>query len=430
MKNVKIAFTEKNLTRNAGLVHFGKFIEKLKIREILMSQISISRASNALYQVADAVIMLMLGVIAGAKHMSHMAILRTDDVIRSIFDWKDFPDDSTMGRIFRLFSHASCQELSDAEEIVRRKVWKKKWFSRVTLDFDSEVDGVYGAQEGAETGYNPKKRGQKSYHPLLCFLAETRECLHSWFRCGSAYSANGIVDFAMECFARLPKKIFKVFVRADSAFFNGAFLDMLEGRGAQYLIKVKMRNLETILSRPLQKWTIVKQMPGYEFTEFMYQCSSWAKLRRFVAVRKLVKVETEGVLFPENVYKYFCYVTNENLTPWQAHKLYGQRADSENWIEWCKNQMAAGSILTRDFWANSAIFQTCILGYNLMAWLMWLKQDSKISEEPNTIRFRLIHVPGRLLASGRQLILKLSKNWFSKDYWIETEETISSLQFQ
>ena len=100
MKNLKVTFTEKNLTRNAGLVHFGKFIEKLKIRDILMSQISISRASNALYQTADAVIILILGVIAGAKHMSHMALLRTDDVIRSIFDWKDFPDDSTLGRIF------------------------------------------------------------------------------------------------------------------------------------------------------------------------------------------------------------------------------------------------------------------------------------------------------------------------------------------
>jgi len=51
-------------------------------------------------------------------------------------------------------------------------------------------------------GYNPVKPGAKSYHPLFCFLAETRECLHHWFRCGNADSANGIEEFAKEGFAR------------------------------------------------------------------------------------------------------------------------------------------------------------------------------------------------------------------------------------
>ena len=165
MKPVKIEFTEKNLTGNAGLVHFGRFIQKLNLKEILMKQISIPRAPNAVYQVSDAIIILILGVIAGVRHMSHLAILRTDNVIRSIFNWENFPDDSTLGRIFKLFSHASCQELSEVENLVRWKVWRKKWFGRVTLDFDSSVRGVFGSQEGAETGYNPGKKGQKSYHP-------------------------------------------------------------------------------------------------------------------------------------------------------------------------------------------------------------------------------------------------------------------------
>ncbi len=96
----------------------------------------------------------------------------------------------------------------------RKKVWEKKWFGRVTLDFDSTVIGVHGSPEGAEKG--SQKKGQKSYHPLLCFVAETRECLHSWFRTGSAYTGNGAPDFITECFSRLPKRVWKVFVRADS----------------------------------------------------------------------------------------------------------------------------------------------------------------------------------------------------------------------
>ena len=42
----------------------------------------------------------------------------------------------------------------------------------------------------------------------------------------------------------------------------------------------------------------------------------------------------------------FLLCVNDNLTPWKVHKKYGKRASSENWKEWCKGQMASGSILT------------------------------------------------------------------------------------
>ncbi len=148
--------------------------------------------------------------------------------------------------------------MAAVENVVRRQVWRQKWRGRVTLEFDSSVIGVFGSQEGAAVGYNPEKKGQRSYHPLFCFLAETREYLHHWFRCGNADSANGIEEFAKECLARLPKRVWKVLVRADSAFFSGAFLDFLESRRAWYLIKVKMRNLSTLLVG--QTWKTLRRL--------------------------------------------------------------------------------------------------------------------------------------------------------------------------
>lgn len=322
-----------------------------------------------------------------------------------------------------------CKELSDVESMARKKVWGKKWFGRIILDMDSSVKGVYGNQEGAEKGYNSKKKGQKSYHPLLCFIAETRECLHNWFRPGNAYSANGSVEFMKECFARLPKRIWKVAVRADSAFFNGALFDFLEEREALYLVKVKIKGLVSLLEK--QKWQKVKNIPEFEKTQFSYKCTGWKKERRFVAIRSVKESEPDDVLFniPKIEYDYFCYVTNMTLTPWAAHKYYGKRATSENWIEWCKNQMASGSILTQEFWANSAIFQTCILAYNLMVWLMWLNDETGFKEEPQTIRMFLIHVPARLMYSGRQWFLRLSENYLFKERWQWIENSIHALSF-
>ena len=153
------------------------------------------------------------------------------------------------------------------------------------------------------------------------------------------------------------------------------------------------------------------------------------KMLRFVAVRMLVDIETKGLLFPIPKYKFFCYVTNVKSSPWKIHKCYGKRATIENWIEWCKNHLASGSIRTQDFWANSATFQTSILAYNLMVWMMWLNTEQNFNEEPNTIRAWLIHVPARLITRSRQWILKLSEDYLFKKRWCELEESISLLSF-
>ena len=163
MRRFHVQFTEKNLTGNAGLVNFGRFAEKLGLDKILRQFITIKRAENADYQVTDVVIMLVMGVLAGVKHISHMVILRSDTVLRSLFKWEKFPDNTTFGRIFKLFTHKHCKEFSEAESEARKKVWGKKGFGKVTLDLDSTVRGVFGNQQGAEKGYNPKKKGQKSY---------------------------------------------------------------------------------------------------------------------------------------------------------------------------------------------------------------------------------------------------------------------------
>jgi len=425
VKPFRVEFTGNKLTGNAGLVHLGRFAKKLGLQNILGRHISISRGENAKYDVPTAIIMLMLGALSGVKHLSHMVLLKTDAVIRQLCGWDNFPHNSTLGRLFKLFRHRHCNELSEAEDEARRKVWSKQWFGRVTLDLDSSVRGVYGSQEGAAKGYNPHKKGQKSYHPVFCFIAENRECLHHWFRCGDAYTGNGAAEFIKECYSRRPKRVWKIIFRGDSGFFCGGNLDVIEEHQDEYLFKASFKGMARLLMA--QSWRPVRRQPGWEGAEFAYGCHGWKRARRFVAVRRLVKENTEERLFPQPQYEFFGYVTNLDLTPWKAHKFYGKRATSENWIEWCKNQMAAGSILSQDFWANSAMFQTCILAYNLLVWMMWLTTRKGLRQEPNTIRAWLIKAPARLITSGRRLILQLPRDYFFKEQWEHLESSLMAL---
>jgi len=89
--------------------------------------------------------------------------------------------------------------------------------------------------------------------------------------------------------------------------------------------------------------------------------------------------------------------------------------------------MASGSIRTQDFWANSALFQTCILAYNLLVWMMWLTTQKGFREEPNTIRAWLIKAPARLINSGRRWVLKLPREYFFKEQWQQLESSLMAL---
>ena len=114
------------------------------------------------------------------------------------------------------------------------------------------------------------------------------------------------------------KRVWKVFVRADSGFFNGEILDLLEENSSEYLIKVKMKNLSTLLMQ--QKWQKVRGQKGFESTEFQYKCHGWKRERRFVAIRQIIESTTEKTLFPIPEYEFFCYVTNLTRSNWKVHK--------------------------------------------------------------------------------------------------------------
>jgi hypothetical protein len=48
------------------------------------------------------------------------------------------------------------------------------------LTFDSTVLIRYGEQDGAKKGYNPKKDGRPSHHPLIAFLNKRKYVVHLW----------------------------------------------------------------------------------------------------------------------------------------------------------------------------------------------------------------------------------------------------------
>jgi hypothetical protein len=65
--------------------------------------------------------------------------------------------------------------------------------SRLIFDLDSTVVTVFGHQEEAAVGYNPRYRGKRSYNPLLCVETNSTYLWDTELRAGNADLANDIL---------------------------------------------------------------------------------------------------------------------------------------------------------------------------------------------------------------------------------------------
>ena len=423
---VHMSATATGLTSQTGLIPVIKFLQRIGFEKTVNQTVPHQRGDNADYQLTDGIFLTLVGMIGGADSIAKLCGIWSDGVLRKIAGWTKVPVDTTIGRLFKEVTEKQISQFESLNHRLRGRIWRmanRAGVSTVGLnptqwvDIDSTVDSVCGTQEGAAKGYNPKKKGALSYHPQLAFLAGSKEILQAWFRTGSAYTSNGVVEFVKQLLAHLPNRM-RIIVRADSGYFVGALLDLLDTHGHGYLIKVKLKNLVSLLTQ--QQWTAIAGLPDWEQCTFDYRCGEWKVVRRFVAVRqRLPKEESPQLdLLETTKYDYFCYVTTEALTPWQTHKKYGERATCETWIEESKGQMSMGKIRTASFLANAALFHSAVLAYNTLRWMAMMSGSQMLRQwEPETIRTYLIRVAGKLLTGNRQLTVKTPDNHLYPQVW-------------
>lgn len=425
-QSIQTSFTGGNLTNYSGISTLHKFMEKMGLNEAFNS-LGIALGQNSKYDTSTILTVLTLGLQSGMNRLSKIEMFSHDPLLQRLLGLSDKISDSTIINRLKRFTMSNTNEFMNLIGGLSGKIHNILGTTRDILDIDSSVKTVFGNQEGAAKGYNGQKKGAKSYHPMLAFLDSTKECLLSWFRPGNTYTANGADEFLKQTFAMLPKSLKYLLVRADSGFFSGATISVIENAGFDYLIKLKARNAQEVLKS--QDWQRVPGMPNYEICDFDYQLGTWNKSRHFSAVRILELVETEGQLFPKKVWKYFCYCTNVVDNPLQIHRLYGDRGTSENWIENVKSQMFGGQLLTNNFWANEALWQASVLAYNLSLWMRKLSDEKSWHEEPATFRTWFVQLAGKVITSGRRVYLKMYKAYYYKEKWRKIETAVDNISF-
>lgn len=427
-KSIKVSFNGGNLTNYSGIYPLFKFMKKIGINHLFEQKISIKKSPNQKYSITQIFNAIILGILGGMNRLIKIENFTLDPLVRHLLDIEDKLDIDTIRYHLNKFGLMQTSELTEIFGILSVKIHKKLKTNRDILDLDSTVKTVYGKQQGAEKGYNTLNKGKRSYHPLLAFLNSTKECILAWLRPGDAHTSNNADQFLKQALSMLSKEIKHLIVRADSGFFSEKILQVIESYSSfQYLIKVKMRNLESLMRR--QDWEKIPGLSGWEMTEFYYKANGWSKARRFVAVRVFREMKATDSLFPYRVYDYFCYVTNLEDSPLYLHRLYGDRGESENWIEAVKNQLFAATILTNSFWPNETLFLLSILAYNISVWFRKLTDEKAWRQEPLSFRLWFIQLAGKLISSGRKRHLKMYSSYYYKSWWSAIDAQVDALSF-
>ena len=157
--------------------------------------------------------------------------------MRRIFGWVRVPNPTTFGRWLRRAAEHMVPLLDAmlSHMVLRRWALSGGAPKGLTLAVDSTVVVRYGKkQAGAEVGYNPKKRGRPSHHPLVAFIRETGDCLGVRWRGGSAHTAAGAEEWIGELVGRLKAAgVEDITVRLDKGFFSRRMVRTLDGLGVR-----------------------------------------------------------------------------------------------------------------------------------------------------------------------------------------------------
>jgi len=425
-KVVKHSFTGSNITKYSGLNTVAKYMNKQGIIKSVSSLFPTRWHSATRFGVNQVLISIIMASFCGINRINKISSFTGDGLTRVLLKLDKAINENAISTTLKKLGQKGARSLQSLLLSINARWLKESGLTSITLDADSTVKSVCGNQEGAAKGFNTTKKGAKSYHPLLVFVSEMKLLYHSWFRTGSAYTANGIVDFLKEVKSSLPETIEKVFFRADSGFFSGELFDLLESYGWEYLVKVKLKNLEKLLQS--KTWEPIKAKEDVAICAFTYKAHGWSKSRTLKAIRSVkeyVEVEYLGEKSIMPVYQYSCYTSSYDMDAVQLHEIYKQRSTSETWIEQVKGQAMAGATLTNDFWANDILWQLSVFAYNLSV-MMRQKKNKFRRQEHRTFIDWFVAVPAKITRSGHQMELKLYEHHFYKADWEEMDRLIEA----
>lgn len=409
---VRLCPTDDALTPYGGLVPWAAFQKQAGLLEALAATCPVARTSPNAAPVYDVLTSFGLTVLCDGRRFAHVQRLREDPTVNELFGLDRVVGDDTLRRFL-----ASVPEDQGAAWVAgaAQRLWSALP-DPLILDWDSTVQTKYGRQEGAAVGYNPQKRGRKSFHPLLAVAAGTRLCPYYRLRSGDTVTATQWESAMEECQRWLgPAKVW--LNRGDLGLGQEricAWHETPAGRpGYLFRLKLTANVKRAIAAVPEENWQGPAQRGVLQVAEVKLRLTDWSRERRVVVGRRClgqISKDAGGTFWDEARHEFEAYVTNlpiEQASAWQVIELYRKRSDTENVFDELKHQWGLEGFCCRKRAATALAARLGLLIYNLWHLFLRLLEPARHVESAGGRRWFLL-IAARLVQSGRQKTLQVS----------------------
>ncbi|MFC1681959.1 transposase [Pseudomonadota bacterium] len=194
----EIKFEDQRLTSFAGLVVFQSLFSRINLKQQLTGCFRHLRVSP-IYGHGVIVLLLTVHLLLGYRRLQDIRYYQDDPMVRRLLGLERLPDVATVSRAL---AGMDSQSVDNLRQLSRQRVLEQLrglGLARITLDFDGSVLSNGRFAEGTAVGFNKKKKGQRSYYPLFCTVAQTGQVLDVWHRPGNVHDSNGARAFILAC---------------------------------------------------------------------------------------------------------------------------------------------------------------------------------------------------------------------------------------
>ncbi len=423
-KKLEVEFTKDDMSSDSGLLLFKPIMSKLKISERITKIINDPRNPLLItHEQQDLIEQRLALMVCGYNDLNDNDFLRNDPAFKLFSKGATSPlalaSTPTMFRLDDRATVAECKQLLKLQVSLYlernrerfEKEYKEKGSVSIQLHLDPTDVETYGTQQlSLFSGY---------YHstcflPLVITDGDNGDLVCGILRPGNKHACWCLTTILTRLFKMIETSYKNVSydIKADSGFQSGQFLDFLSRqKNLTYEIAlITNKNLLKMVANYYQCAEIVfeeeKVLKTYQ--EFGYKADSWSGFRRIVSKTEINRHGC-NIRF---------VVTNKNTSPMETIEDYHSRCNIENRIKELKNYAGGSRLSANDFSSNFFRFNlACFVVISFQEFKKKLAGKEFENSYISTIRERFIKIAGIIKISTRRILLQLSSNHPSNQYW-------------
>jgi hypothetical protein len=306
----------------------------------------------------------------------------------------------------------------------------------VVLDVDATLVAAHSEKDQARATF----KGGFGFHPIGVWCDNTTELLAVTLRPGNAGSnhAGDHIDVLRRAVDQIPAAHRRrLLIRADGAGATHELLDwlteqgQLRGRRLEYSVGFPTKNTaltSAITAIPERAWTPAVAADGeVRDGADIAEATGLLDLRRWpTGMRVIVRRERPhpgaqlSLLEEADGWRYQAFATNTRVGQLAfLEARHRAHARVEDRIKAAKDS-GLGRFPSREYAINQAWLKIVAVAADLTAWLRLLALDGDLATtEPKGLRLKMLHLPARLVRSGRRRHLRLPGRWPWADQIVE-----------